>query len=435
MKQANSRYIVTLALAAATILVVGSLLRPRQTATDTPVPAAGPSQAELSRLARLAQRRSLDNMTEYFGAVADDANAHVVQLPSLGRSGLVWEPGVVLTARTELRFPDAATLSTPTGNVGVVTIAAGPHLPVAALRMSETEGLVAVLRRQAALLEPGSWTVALWRGDRELRFTPAHFLGIAPAQCDGQPVDELLASVTWTREMAGGGLFDLDGRLVAAIIRCADRFLAADVDSVEMLLSQGQTIEARLLARYGLRLNSLTEDEQIHFDSGAGVVVREVWTDYLADVVGLRPGDVLLAINAEPIASPNQLEPLATATGFDGFDVAIRRLGTLVVVRLPTDPTVMSTSDGQTVPGFIWAPPPIGYPINSVVPDGQADLAGIRAGDRLLRINGEEVETLAEVQTVLSSDRQESTFIELERRGRRWGVLLPAQNPGEPTDE
>ena len=90
MKHTNRRYIVTLALVAAGILVFGSLLRPRQPSTDLPVP--GLSQADHSRLARYAQRRDLDDMTDYFRTVVNDANGQIVQLPSLDRTGLVWDP-------------------------------------------------------------------------------------------------------------------------------------------------------------------------------------------------------------------------------------------------------------------------------------------------------------------------------------------------------
>ena len=150
-------------------------------------------------------------MTDYFRTVVNDANGPVVQLPSLDRTGLVWEPGVVLTVRTERRFPDAATLSTSTGDIGVAPIVAGPHLSIAALRTPEIDGFVEVLPLGASLLEPGSWTVALWRRNRELHFTPAHFLGIVSAECDEQPVDELVSSVSWTDDMRVAGSSTLTG--------------------------------------------------------------------------------------------------------------------------------------------------------------------------------------------------------------------------------
>ena len=425
MNQVNRRYIVTLAAVATMILVVGSLLRPRQPTTDEPMPPA-PSQAELSRLAQATQRRSLDDMTDYFANVARDARAGVVGLPSLSRTGIVWEPGLVLTARTEWRFPDAATLSSPAGDIGVAAVAAGPHLPIAALRMSDVQGLRPPIRGPTTVLEPGEWTLALWRRDNEVSFTPAHFLGTTPIRCGGLLVDEVLSSVPWTREMAGGGLFTLDGTLVAVIIPCAERFAAVAGRDIDALLSRGQTLEGQLLRRYGVRLDVLTEVEQEHLGRGDGIIIREVWTEYLADTAGLAPGDFLVAINAELIGRPDQLEPLAEAPGFDAFDVAVYRRENLVRVELPTDSSVLETpNDATGAAGLVWHLPPVGYIIDAVVPQSRADAAGIRAGDRLLRIDTIEPQDLDEVREVLSPERPTPVFLELERHGRRWGMLLP----------
>ena len=78
--------------------------------------------------------------------------------------------------------------------------------------------------------------------------------------------------------MAGGGVFDLDGRLLGVIIPCSGRFVAVDSESIEMLLRQGRTVESRLLGRYRLRLGPLTDEEVEYYGSGEGAVVREVWT-------------------------------------------------------------------------------------------------------------------------------------------------------------
>ena len=139
MNNTNRRYIVTLAAVAGGILVIGTLLRPGQQALDDPL--TGASQAELGRLASLSQRRSVDTMAEYFAAVAGSLEAHVVNLPGLDRSGIVWEADLVLTSRTEPRFPDDAIVTTPDGDVGVAVVAAGVDLPVAALRVSPIVGL------------------------------------------------------------------------------------------------------------------------------------------------------------------------------------------------------------------------------------------------------------------------------------------------------
>ena len=284
MHQTKRRYIVTLSAAAAGILIFGSLLRPTETTTDAPI--RSPSQAELSRLAHLAQRRSLESMTEYFSTVVSDVESSVIELPSLRRSGLLWESGLVLTARAERKFPYATTVSTPSGDVGVAAVSGGPHLPISALRMSTIAGIRLPRKRSAERLDRGEWTVAVWRQDRQANFTPTHFLGTAPVGCGEHIVNELLSSVTWTQDMAGGGLFDLDGNLIAVIVQCDRGFSAISTDDIASLLSIGQSLEGQLLNRFGLRTGMLTEAEAKHVGLSHGVVIREIWRGYPADGVG-----------------------------------------------------------------------------------------------------------------------------------------------------
>ena len=424
MNRTDRTYITTLAVVAAGILVVGYWLRPSQPTADEAVRA--PSETELSRLTRITQRRSLDDMTEYFATVAGDVQTAVVALPSLERSGLVWEPGVILTARTESRFPVATILSTPGGNVGVAGVVFGPHIPIATVRMSDIQGFAAPRRRSATTVETGAWTVAVWRQARTMKFVPAHFLGTAQVRCGERPVEELLANVAWTRDMVGGGLFDLDGSLLAAILPCGDRFAAIGAGSVETILRDGRSVEGRVLGRYGVRFGFLAESEQTHFGRDPSVIVREVWTGTLADQAGLRPGDILLAINAEPIGTLDQLEPLGDAVDQESFDVAVARADTVVTVVLPTQRAIGDEiHGGATLPGIVWERPAAGYRVDDVVADGPADLAGIRSGDRLVRIDGQEPSDFTQVLDVLAPERENAVFLEIDRMGRRWGVLLP----------
>lgn len=366
-------------------------------------------------------------MTEYFATLANDVEASIVDLPSLNRSGLVWEVGLVLTARTEPRFPAAATLSTPDGNVGVITVAGGPHLPIAALRTSPAAGLRPPERQQAARLAPGAWTLALWRRrDREVSFSPAHFLGTAPVRCGDLLVEELVSNVAWTSEMAGGGVFDLDENLVAFIVPCDDRFVAITTDGILDLLREGQSLEGRLRGKFGLGIEPLTETEQRFFDHPEGTLVREVWTESLADTAGLAPGDILVAIDDVPLTSPDQLETIAAITEVESFDLAVMRRGETVDIHLTTgEPLVEGPSTPPTADGLVWESQNAGLIVEYVEPESRADDAGIHGGDRLLRINGTDIDDADQVRAVLSPDREEPVFVEVERHGRRWGVLLP----------
>ena len=423
MRQVNRRYIVTLAVVAGAILGIGYAVRPRQPSAEPTVQA--PSQTELSRLTRLTQRRSLESMTGYFATLAADVQGTVVSMSTLDRSGVLWEPGVVATVRLEPRFPGATTVSTPTGEVGVGVVVSGPQLPIAAARMSDG-ALAFPANRPESRLEPGDWTLAVWQHDRQMNFVPSHFLDAAQVRCGYQLIEELRSSVRWSRDMAGGGLFDLDGRLVGLIVPCEDRFAAVSVESIDTMLRHGRSIEGRIVGRYGMRLGYLTEAEHLHFDSNQRVVVREVWHGYLAAAVGLRPGDILIAINAEPIGSLDQLAPLVDASDFDAFDVAVRRGSQLVNAVLPTTDGALTPDDeAGSSPGIVWEPAPVGHRVSGVVAESPAARAGLQPGDRLVRINLEDAEDLADVEAALAPDRDAPVFLEVDRGGRRWGVLLP----------
>ena len=423
MNRTERRYIATLAAVAGGILLFGYWLRPTQPTTDVQVPA--PSQTELSRLTQITQRRSLDDMTDYFSTVADDVRASVVGFPGLELSGVMWEPGVALTARTDPRFPLATTVSTPGGDIGVASDVFGPRIPIATVQMSDIQGLAPPRQRSAAVLSPGSWMLAVWRRERAVNFVPAYFLDTAIVQCGDQRVDELRSNVAWSRDMAGGGLFDLDSSLIGVILLCGDRFAAVAVESIGTMLQHGSSTIGRVLGRYGVLFDSLTEDEQRHFGRGGGVVIREVWTGYPADSAGLIPGDILIAINAEPIGAPEQLDPLGDAVDLDTFDVAVLRGDEIVTVVLAADTSPISAPDEfDGRPGIVWEQEPVGHLVDAVVPDSPADVAGVRAGDRLVRIDNQEPVDLAHAVETLAPGREKSVFLEIDRAGRRWGVLL-----------
>jgi hypothetical protein len=82
-----------------TILVVGALLRPTPDAATSAAPP--PSETDLLRLARLSQRRSLDNITAYFSYVADGAARSLMFVPGSDSTGVAWSERIVVTPRID----------------------------------------------------------------------------------------------------------------------------------------------------------------------------------------------------------------------------------------------------------------------------------------------------------------------------------------------
>ena len=466
MAQADRRYIVVLAGAAGAILVLGALLRPAPLADEPLV--APPSQAELSRLARLTQRRSLEATQEFFTAVASDADRSVVRLRMLGRSGVVWAPGLVVTARLEHRFPSTTTVSGNAGELGVPHAGGGPHLPLALLDIPETDEFIPVRRRAADTLDPGAWTVFV-SARQGAGFSPATYVETAEVPCQGRLVRDVVTSVALGPELAGAGLFDLDNSLLAVVLPCDGRFVAVTADDVDALAQEAGSVRARIAQRYGMALDAVSPEEQAHLGVAFGLLVRDIWGGDLADTAGLRPGDVVVAINAELIQDVEQLAPLAdgiapvrrraadgeedaeddaqddaeengeddpgdagSESGEDdavppAYDVAVVRAGEVVVVSLPVvDPlTLAAAGEAAAAEALVWDDPARGYRLDAVRPDTPAARAGLQAGDRLLRIDGDAPATLDDVRAALAPDRAAPVLLELERESRRTAVLLP----------
>lgn len=73
--------------------------------------------------------------------------------------------------------------------------------------------------------------------------------------------------------MAGDGLYNIDGQLLAVVQPCEKRFAALSVPSMGARLRRAGTFESRLVARSGLAVEPLTTDEATHFNTEQGVIV------------------------------------------------------------------------------------------------------------------------------------------------------------------
>ncbi|MBI4463987.1 MAG: PDZ domain-containing protein [Acidobacteria bacterium] len=424
-ERANPKYVAVIAAVAAAILLGGALLRPKDKPAEPPV-----SQTEMTRLRRLSQKTSLESMTGFFSETAAETSSRLVRLQGVEGTGLGWRGGGIITAAGPNRFPDSVDLIAPTGvRIQAQTAIASPDLPIARLQVPPNSQLPAVSVRPARELKLGEWVLAISRpSPGNYVFAPGWYSGIVSSTCREFVYQRVLLNLPLTPALLGGGLFDLEGNLLAVMIQCEESVVAMAAEQIEAALQEGSSFSSRLLRRYGMRIGPLGESTQAYFNVESGFLITEVWKGSWAEAVDLIPGDILVALDDKESLTEGDLVALVQPTGQEVFQLQVRRGRRTLRVSLPAQgsgsPPVVP---GESASGLVLEGPASGYRIEEVEPGSRAAKAGVQPGDRLMRIGNTPVSNLRAAQRVLSSQDKEPVFLVLDQ-GHKWvGLLVEAK--------
>ncbi len=409
-----TKYIAVLALIAGLVLFVGAKLRPKA------MPEVAPPPAEVRRLEILTQRRNLENLSSYFRRIAGRAAEGLVWLRGLGTSGIVWTAdGVIVSGRPQRLTGGAITAGPAVVEPEVVSEA----FPVVAVRVASQTALRPVLKGEAERLAPGSWVVQVAaEADGGHYYAPGVLGGLAADDCEEFRVWTIRTNIPLGESALGGGLFDMDGRLVGVVVRCGGAYTAVTPEGVDKILAAAREISGQLLRRYGFRVEPLDEETGKYFRTMRGLLVTEVWNGGCAERAGLMPGDVIQGLDDAEVREVEDLTRLILPVAYAAFDLWIRRGGKTLRVTVPavgSEPTL--SGDGQSIS---LAVPPSGFLIEEVAPGSRADRAALRAGDRLLSIGGRRPVNAAAAQRALSDEQTGPVFVVVQRGVRRVGVIV-----------
>ncbi len=135
-------------------------------------------------------------------------------------------------------------------------------------------------------------------------------------------------------------------------------------------------------------------------------MVGYVETNSAAYAAGVRAGDIITSVNGESIGTWEQF--IIVAALRDQVALDIRRGEESLQITLPTE----KVTGGRLVPGV--------YPKNNVVvlntnEDSPARKAGILPGDHILRINGQEVFSRAQMVEMIASSSGLPVMLDIKR--------------------
>ncbi|MBL9036312.1 MAG: DegQ family serine endoprotease [Rhodospirillaceae bacterium] len=235
---------------------------------------------------------------------------------------------------------------------------------------------------------------------------------------------------------SGGALVTMDGRLVGintAIFSKSGGSIGIGFAIPANIVRAVVTAEGsggKLVRPWiGVTGEALTSDiaQSLGFEKPGGVVIKQLYPGGSAEAAGLRPGDVLVAINGRDVLDPQGMAfRLATLPVGGTASVTVIRKGERLEVPVQLSPAPRVPEPDETVldgqhplrgAKVANLSPALGEELSISGWKGVVVLAvkrgsfarelGLRPGDVIARINGREIDAVAGLEAALATPRDE----------------------------
>src|SRR5580765_7213186 len=205
-------------------------------------------------------------------------------------------------------------------------------------------------------------------------------------------------------------------------------------------------------AQLGVAIQPVTSDlaENLGMKQVNGVIVSAVTPDSAADRAGIKRGDVITTFNGQPVQDYNALRNrVADLTPGSSVSVVVVRDGSEKTLNVKLDEATgtrasrerdgASGSDDKAALGIAVAPltPDLaaeaklprnarGVVVQDVNPDGRAADAGIQAGDIILEVNRQSVQSVDDLRAAVRKSADRPTLLLVNRDGHDIFVTVRA---------
>jgi serine protease Do len=329
---------------------------------------------------------------------------------------------------------------------------------IAVLKIAAT-GLPAVRFGDPSKLEPGQWVLAI---GSPFGFENSATAGIVSAIGRSLPSENYVpfiqTDVAVNPGNSGGPLFNLQGEVVGINSQIFSRTGGFMGVSFAIPIDVAENVERQIIAighvvrgKIGVTIQEVTADlaDSFGLSKPHGALVSSVENKSPAAVAGIRPGDVVLAVDGHPIDQYGELSSRisdmrpgseATLTLWrDRRDRTVR----VRVEELKEAQTAAAGSAARPRPA-IAKPNQLGLTIRPLAPQekaeartngsllvegvsGAAEIAGVEPGDIILGVDGRRISTVNELESAAKDARKKSIALLIQRESAQ--LFLPVTVP------
>lgn len=312
-----------------------------------------------------------------------------------------------------------------------------PHGDIVLLKLRDAENLPHVAFGDADALAVGEYAIAV--GDPFLQgradFEPTVTVGVVSAlhRYQNTYTDAIQTDASVNPGNSGGPLFNLRGELVGINGQIMARFgnrvntgvgFAIPATQIQRFLPRFKVAKGGVVQHGkidGLRLSNEWSDGQ------GGRVAR---VDSTAEKAGFKPDDWIVKVAGYPVHNSNRvLGVIGTFPAGEEIEIVVKRGDETHSLKVTLDPLQRDRPAGVDLGAQLGRAEGGGALVESVEEDGPAAASGLRVGDMIVAVDGQEVRSHLRVRRLLrGKEPGEKTTLTVRRGDEE--IELTVEFPG-----
>ncbi len=371
-----------------------------------------------------------DPMKDFFDRFFEQDPNREFKQRSLGSGFIIDKSGYIVTNNHVVENADQITVQLNSGKEFEAQIVGrDPNTDIALIKIKPVEDLPFVEMGDSDDLKVGQWVVAIGNPFGLEHTVTAGIVSAKGRVIGSGPYDDFIQTdASINPGNSGGPLIDLNGKVVGintAIVAGGQGIgfaipinMAKDI--IDQLKNYGEVTRGWL----GVGIQPLNAElgEYYGIKDGKGVLVTEVFPGDPADIAGIKPKDIITAVNGKKIETPRDLTGIIAGLKVDETaKISVFRGGEnhtfdVKIAKRP-DTELVAKKEGQETRNEIGIhvadiSPEIsrrfnitddkGVVVVDIVPGSKGEKAGILLGDLIKEINHQEVSSVKSYLSVLS---------------------------------
>jgi serine protease Do len=394
-----------------------------------------------------------DPFRDFFGPFSEREPQRDFKQRSLGSGFIIDREGYIVTNNHVIE--DADQIKVKLFNekeFDAELVGRDPNTDLALIKIKDSGKLSPLAMGDSDSLEVGTWVVAIGSPFGLEQTVTAGIVSAKGRIIGSGPYDDFIQTdASINPGNSGGPLLNMNGEVVGintAIIASGQGIgFAIPINLAKGILNQLKSKGEVSRGWLGVGIQDLTPElaEYYGVKENQGVLVTQVFEGDPADKGGIKPNDIITAVNGRSVKSARELSSVIANIGVEkrtsitflregreqtvNIETAKRQDDRLMARMQPQEPTgelglALRTLDSETASRFGYEADEKGVLITGVKPDSKAASIGFQQGDLIKEVNRTPVNSVRDLRKQMDKIKKGNDVRMLLKRGQSGFVAM-----------